>query len=168
MSDPDDRGRSLLREPTDEDHMRAAMAEARLASEQGEVPIGAIAVCEGRVVGRAHNQRETLADPTAHAEMLALTMAAGELERWRLTGVTLYVTLEPCTMCAGALVLARVDRVVFGASDPKAGACGSLYRIHADERLNHAFEVVPGVLGDECGELLSEWFRQRRRRSPPG
>ncbi|MFQ5844434.1 MAG: nucleoside deaminase, partial [Planctomycetota bacterium] len=107
--------------------MRAALREARRAAEEGEVPVGAVVVARGKVVGRAHNQRETLQDPTAHAEMIALTQAAAALESWRLDGATLYVTLEPCLMCAGALVLARIDRVVYGAADPRAGACGSLF-----------------------------------------
>lgn len=147
---------------TDEGFMRLALAEARRALEADEVPVGAVAVAEGRVVGRAHNQRELLRDPTAHAEMLALTQAAEALGRWRLTGVTLYVTLEPCAMCAGAMVLARIDRLVFGATDPKAGAVVSLYRLLADERLNHRVPSDGGVLAEECGALLQEFFRKRR------
>ncbi len=143
--------------------MRLALAEARQALEHDDVPVGAVAACGGQIVGRAHNQRELLRDPTAHAEMLALTQAAAALGRWRLTGVTLYVTLEPCAMCAGALVLARVDRLVYGARDPKAGAVESLYRLLADERLNHRVPSEGGLLADECGELLQEFFRKRRR-----
>ena len=148
--------------------MHLALAEARAAAQEGEVPVGAVAVFEGRVVGRAHNQRELLRDPTAHAEMLALTQAAAALGRWRLAGVTLYVTLEPCVMCAGAMVLARIDRLVYGADDPKAGAIRSLYRVVEDPRLNHRVEVRSGVLADECGGLLSEFFRQRRSRRDAG
>jgi tRNA(adenine34) deaminase len=148
---------------TDESHMRLALGQAREAMARDEVPVGAVAVFEGRVVGRAYNQRELLRDPTAHAEMLAITQAAETLGRWRLTGVTLYVTLEPCAMCAGALVLARVDRVVFGAHDPKAGAVETLYRLLSDDRLNHRVPYTCGVLADECGALLSEFFRKRRQ-----
>jgi len=145
--------------------MRLALAEARDALEHDDVPVGAVAVCGTQVVGRAHNQRELLRDPTAHAEMLALTQAAAALERWRLTGVTLYVTLEPCAMCAGALVLARIDRLVYGARDPKAGAVESLYRLLADERLNHRVPSEGGLLADECGALLTEFFRKKRGQS---
>jgi len=148
---------------TDESYMRLALAQAREAAAQDEVPVGAVAVFEGQVIARAFNQRELLRDPTAHAEMLAITQAAETLGRWRLTGVTIYVTLEPCAMCAGALVLSRLDRVVFGAHDPKAGAIESLYTILSDERLNHRVPFTGGVLGDECGALLSEFFRKRRR-----
>ncbi|MFP4056280.1 MAG: tRNA adenosine(34) deaminase TadA [Candidatus Brocadiia bacterium] len=142
--------------------MRLALAQAREALERGEVPVGAVAVAGGQVVARAHNQRELLRDPTAHAEMLALTQAAAALGRWRLTGVTLYVTLEPCAMCAGAMVLARIDRLVYGALDPKAGAVQSLYRLLADERLNHRVPATGGVLAEACGELLRQFFRKRR------
>ncbi len=142
--------------------MERALREARDAADEGEVPVGCIAVHEGRIVGRAHNQRETLQDPTAHAEMIALTQAASALGTWRLGGVTLYVTLEPCTMCAGAIVLARIDRLVYGATDPKAGACGSVYDVVRDARLNHAVEVVSGVREAECGEILRAFFRDRR------
>ncbi len=145
--------------------MRLALAQAREAMAVDDVPVGAVAVCEGRVVARAHNQRELLRDPTAHAEMIALTQAAEALGRWRLTGVTLFVTLEPCAMCAGAMVLARIDRLVYGATDPKAGAVESLYRLLDDARLNHRVPHTGGVLADECGALLSEFFRNKRRRS---
>jgi len=147
---------------TDEQYMRAALREARRAAEDDEVPVGAVIVHNDRVVGRAHNQRERLKDPTAHAEMIALTQAAAAVEDWRLEGATLYVTLEPCLMCAGGLVNARVARVVFGAPDPKAGACGSLYNVGLDSRLNHRFEVVGGVLAGECAELLLEFFTRKR------
>jgi len=147
----------------DESRMRAALKEARRALEDDEVPVGAIVVHEGRVIGRAHNQRERLKDPTAHAEMIALTQAAAALESWRLDGAVLYVTLEPCLMCAGALVNARVKRVVYGAKDPRAGACGSIYNVGIDARLNHRFEVAGGVLEGECAELLREFFAKKRR-----
>jgi len=143
--------------------MRLALAEAaRVAAADrtpADVPVGAVVLdVEGHVVGRGHNEREATGDPTAHAEVVALRAAASELGRWRLDGCTLVVTLEPCTMCAGALVLARVDRLVFGAYDPKAGAVGSLWDVVRDRRLNHRPEVVGGVLEDECGELLRGWF----------
>jgi tRNA(adenine34) deaminase len=143
--------------------MRLALMEARRAIEHDDVPVGAVAVCGGKVVGRAHNQRELLRDPTAHAEMLVLTQAAAALGSWRLAGVTLYVTLEPCTMCAGAMVLARIERLVYGARDPKAGAVESLYRVLADERLNHRVPSTGGVLAEECAEPLVEFFRKRRK-----
>ena len=148
--------------------MRLALDQARRALAHDEVPVGAVAVCDGRVVGRAHNQRELLRDPTAHAEMLAITQAAEALGRWRLTGVTFYVTLEPCAMCAGAMVLARIDRLVFGARDPKAGAVESLYHVLSDDRLNHRVPALGGVLATECGSLLEEFFRKRRSRTASG
>jgi len=148
----------------DERFMREALKEAGYAFEDGEVPVGAVIVHQGRVIGRAHNQGECLKDPTAHAEMIAITQAAAALDRWRLTGCTLYVTLEPCTMCAGAIVLARIDRLVYGAADPKAGACGSLMNIVQDPRLNHRVEVIGGVLAEESSALLREFFHQRRQR----
>ncbi len=148
----------------DERFMRMALDEARLAAEEGEVPIGAVVVCDGHVVARAHNRRETDADPSAHAEFSAMVAAARELGRWRLTGCTVYVTLEPCLMCAGLMVNARVDRCVYGASDPKGGALGTLFDVSCDPRLNHAFAVSAGVLGDEAAELLREFFRSRRRK----
>ena len=142
--------------------MRVALREAEEAARKGEVPVGAVVVHGGKVVGRGHNQREMLKDPTAHAEMIAITQAAAALEGWRLEETTLYVTLEPCLMCAGAIVNARIPRVVFGALDPKAGACGSLYQVGLDARLNHRFEVVGGVLAEECGALLREFFSRKR------
>ena len=142
--------------------MQMALKEAEAAAVEGEVPVGAVIARDGRILGRAHNQRETLTDPTAHAEIIAITQAAGALEAWRLEGATMYVTLEPCPMCAGALVLARVKRLVYGAADPKAGACGTLYNIVCDERLNHRLEVTAGVLADESRELLQTFFRKRR------
>jgi tRNA(adenine34) deaminase len=147
---------------TDEAHMRMALAEARAALAHEDVPVGAIAVLDGRVIGRAHNQRELLGDPTAHAEMIALTQAAEAVGHWRLDGVTLFVTLEPCAMCAGAMVLARIARLVYGADDPKTGAVRSLYQLLDDERLNHQVPSLGGVLADECGQLLRDFFRQRR------
>ena len=146
----------------DEGYMRQAVEAARRAGDAGEVPVGAVVVADSRVVATAANRREELGDPTAHAEVLALRAASEVLGSWRLTGATLYVTLEPCPMCAGALVAARVDRVVFGAPDPKAGSCGSLYNLCADPRLNHELEVRAGVLEGECGRLLSDWFSGRR------
>lgn len=146
-------------------YMREALKAAHAALEAGEVPVGAVVVSAGRVIGRAHNQRETLRDPTAHAEMLALTQAAAALERWRLTGTTLYVTLEPCAMCAGALVLARVDRLVYATADPKAGACGSLFDLVRDPRLNHRLTVTTGVEQAAASDLLREFFRARRTRA---
>ena len=147
----------------DEHFMRQALAEAREALAREEVPIGAVVVYRGRIIGRGHNQRETLADPTAHAEMLAITAAADSLRDWRLTECMLYVTLEPCLMCVGAAVLARIGRLVYGAEDPKAGGCGSVYDIPADDRLNHRFPVVGGVLAAESRGLLHDFFRRQRR-----
>lgn len=146
----------------DQRMMAQAIAEAERALEAGDVPVGAVVVHEGRIIGRGHNQREQLQDPTAHAEMIALTAAAASLGSWRLVGCTLYVTLEPCTMCAGAIVNARLDRLVYGAEDPKAGACGSLFNIVADERLNHRVPVVRGVLGTGCAQLLRDFFARQR------
>ena len=143
-------------------YMQKALREAEAAAKADEVPVGAVVVYEDKVIGRAHNQRELLADPTAHAEMLALTQAASYLENWRLLGCTLYVTLEPCPMCAGAMVLARIDRVVFGTTDPKAGACQTLYRIADDKRLNHRVEVISGVLAEPCEMLLKDFFAKKR------
>ena len=142
--------------------MREALALAREAGERGEVPVGAVALFEGRIVGRGANARESAKDPSAHAELLAIQETARTLGRWRLAGVTLVVTLEPCAMCAGAMVLARIDRLVYGATDPKAGAVGSLMDLSQDPRLNHRFPVERGVLADEAGELLRAFFRARR------
>lgn len=153
---------SLLQPPDDSAFMRAAMQEALAAYEKGEVPVGAVIVESGRIIGRGHNLRETLNDPTAHAEMLALTAAAEARGEWRLEGCTLYVTLEPCPMCAGAIVNSRIRRVVFGASDPKAGACGTLYNLVQDARLNHRAELQGGVLAEEAGEILKSFFREAR------
>ncbi|MBV9661846.1 MAG: nucleoside deaminase [Acidimicrobiales bacterium] len=142
--------------------MGLALDEARAASASGEVPVGAVVVVGGEVVAAAGNQREAGPDPTAHAEILALRQAAVALGTWRLTAATLYVTLEPCPMCAGALVAARVGRLVFGAPDPKAGSCGTLYNLCADPRLNHELAVKGGVRAVECAEILSNWFAARR------
>jgi tRNA(adenine34) deaminase len=142
--------------------MRLALDEARACLEWDDVPIGAVVVRDGSVVGAAGNQRERLGDPTAHAEVLAIRQAAGAVGGWRLDGCTLVVTLEPCAMCAGAIVLARVPRVVFGAPDPKAGFAGSLGDLVRDHRLNHRASVTGGVLAEECGELLRTFFRERR------
>jgi tRNA(adenine34) deaminase len=143
--------------------MRLALAEARRAGDAGDVPVGAIVLdASGTVLGAGHNDRERTHDPTGHAEVVALRRAAAALGTWRLAGCTLVVTLEPCTMCAGAVVLARVDRIVYGAVDPKAGAVGSLWDVVRDRRLNHRPEVLAEVLADECGDLLTEFFARRR------
>jgi len=146
--------------------MRHALTLAREALTLGEVPVGAVVTRDGRVVSQAFNLRETLHDPTAHAERLALTLAGRALGSWRLDGCTLYVTLEPCPMCAGAVVQSRLTRVVFGVSDPKAGACGSLYRLTNDLRFNHRAVVTPGVLKNECGAILTEFFLAKRLPKP--
>ena len=150
--------------PQPHDRMMAlAVAEAEAAAAHDDVPIGAVVVVDGEVVAAAHNRREVDADPTAHAEILALRQAARARGSWRLEGATLYVTLEPCAMCAGAAVLARIDRMVFGADDPKAGAVGALWDIPRDPRLNHNVEVVRGVRAEECSRLLRSFFAARRR-----
>lgn len=143
--------------------MDEARAEAHAAAAHDDVPIGAVVVADGAIIGRGHNRREADGDPTAHAEILALRDAAATRGRWRLDGATLYVTLEPCVMCAGALVLARLDRVVFAADDPKAGAVGALYDVPRDPRLNHQVAVTRGVRAEECAEDLRAFFRARRR-----
>lgn len=143
--------------------MALALDEARAAAAEDEVPVGAVVVCGGRVLGRAHNRTRALRDPTAHAEILALREAAARLGDWRLGDCTLYVTLEPCAMCAGAMVLARVARLVYGASDPKAGMCGTLGNMVEDPRLNHQVEVIRGLRGEEAAALLSEFFERLRR-----
>jgi tRNA(adenine34) deaminase len=142
--------------------MQIALDEAQAALEENEVPIGAVIVRGRQVLARAHNQREQLRDPTAHAEMIAITQAAAALGSWRLEDCTLYVTLEPCPMCAGAIVQARIPQVVYGAADPKAGAVHSLYRLLDGSRLNHRAEVVPGVLAEACGEILARFFQRQR------
>lgn len=142
--------------------MKIALEEARLGASRGEVPVGAVVVCGDQVVARDHNRTREAADPTAHAEIRALREAAAKQGDWRLTDCVLYVTLEPCAMCAGAIVLARIERLVFAAHDPKAGFCGSLGNLVQDERLNHRVQVESGVLADESGELLREFFREKR------
>jgi tRNA(adenine34) deaminase len=153
---------------TDARWMELALAEARAALDHDDVPIGCVVVdAHGAELARAHNARERNVDPTAHAELIALRAAAAERGSWRLDGATLFVTLEPCAMCAGAMVLARIQRLVFGAADPKAGAVGSLYNIAQDERLNHRVNVTRGVLADDCGEILTTFFKGKRPGNAP-
>jgi len=146
----------------DENYIKESIKEAIKALEENEVPIGAVIVYQNKIIGRAYNQREKLRDPTAHAEMIALTQAASFLDNWRLKNTTIYVTIEPCIMCAGALVNARVKRLVYGAKDPKAGGCGSIFNIINDSRLNHQVEVTSGVLEKDCRLLLKEFFKKKR------
>ena len=146
----------------DQKFMQAALAEAAVAKALGEVPIGAVIVLDGKIVARGHNLRETSDDPTSHAEMVAIRQAARHIGHWRLLETTLYVTLEPCVMCMGAIILARIPRLVYACRDPRAGAVGSIYDFSRDERFNHQVEVSEGVLGEECSELLSSFFRQLR------
>jgi tRNA(adenine34) deaminase len=150
---------------SDEDYMRLALEQAHIAGSLGEVPVGAIVVCDGEVVGRGFNRPIAARDPTAHAEVAALRDASTRLANYRIPGCTLYVTLEPCTMCAGAMMHARISRVVFGARDPKTGAAGSVIDLFGETRLNHHAAVAGGVLADECGALLSSFFAARRSRS---
>ena len=147
----------------DERWMQHALAEARSAYNEDEVPVGAVVIRDGRIIGRGHNRIEGLQDPTAHAEILAIGAAASAVKSWRLEGASIYVTVEPCSMCAGALVLSRMKRLVFGARDPKTGACGSVLNIVQNARLNHRVEVTEGVLADEASRLLQAFFRQLRR-----
>ena len=148
--------------------MGLALEEAQLAADKGEVPVGALVIHEGKVIAKAHNLRELNKDPLAHAELLAIGKAAEELGRWRLIECTLYVTLEPCPMCAGAIVNSRLDRIVYGASDPRAGACGTIFNIVEDERLNHRPEVVRGILKEPCSQILSKFFKDlRAKRKDP-
>ena len=147
---------------SDETYMALALAEARRAAEIGEVPIGAVVVCDGALVASGHNRREIDHDPAGHAEFLAIRAASAALERWRLSDCTVYVTLEPCPMCAGLMHQARIARCVFAAPDPKAGALGTLYDLSSDERLNHRFEVTSGILAEESAELLRDFFRRLR------
>lgn len=147
---------------TDEKLMNTAVKQAQIAEENGDVPIGAVIVKDNRLIAKAYNQREQLQDPTAHAEIIALTQAAAAVGNWRLHGCCMYVTLEPCPMCAGALVLARLDRLVYGCDDPKTGAVKSLYNIVQDKRLNHRLKVESGVLESECSGLLTDFFRKKR------
>lgn len=159
----DEQSNAFEAEADDARYMRLALDEAAAAADEGEVPIGAVVVCDGEVVSRAHNRRERDADPAAHAEFLAMEEAARALGRWRLSGCIVYVTLEPCLMCAGLMVNARIDRCVYGAPDPKGGALGTLFDVSHDERLNHSFEVTSGVLADEAAEQLRAFFRARRK-----
>lgn len=154
---------SVEQNEADQEFMREALAEAGKAARIGEVPIGAVIVYEEKIIARAHNLKETTGDPTAHAELLALRTAAQLRQGWRLSGATLYTTLEPCPMCAGAMVMARISRLVYGAMDPKAGSAGTLMNIVQDERFNHKVEITSGVLATECGNILKEFFRERRR-----
>jgi tRNA(adenine34) deaminase len=147
----------------DDAGMRAALREARASEARDEVPVGCVIVHDGMIVGRGHNQVEALQDATAHAEVLAIGAASNALGSWRLADCTLYVTLEPCAMCAGAIVLARLGRLVYGAADPKAGACGSVLDVIGERRLNHRVAVTRGVLEPECGELLRAFFRRKRK-----
>jgi tRNA(adenine34) deaminase len=149
----------------DEEGMRAALREARASMDAEEVPIGCVIVHDGMIIGRGHNQVESLHDATAHAEIVAIGAASDALQSWRLIDCTLYVTLEPCAMCAGAMVLSRLTRLVYGAVDPKAGACGSVLDVIHEPRLNHRVQVTAGVLAPECGELLKTFFAARRRRT---
>ena len=146
----------------DNDYMKMALEEAQKALDHDEVPVGAVVVLEGKILARAYNSPITSSDPSAHAEMLALRQAAAAIGNYRLVGAELYVTLEPCVMCAGAILQARLARVIFGARDPKTGAVASLYEILSDVRLNHKVEVTEGILKEECGEILSRFFRQKR------
>ena len=146
----------------DAEAMALALDQAAAAGQAGDVPVGAVVVLAGGVIGAGANERQRRGDPTAHAEILALRAAAAVVGSWRLTGATMYVTLEPCPMCAGALVAARVTRLVFGAADPKAGACGSIYNLCSDPRLNHEVDVTPGVLAEPAGALLRDFFERRR------
>jgi tRNA(adenine34) deaminase len=148
---------------TDERYMRMAIDQAYIAEENGDVPIGCVIVHQDRVIAKGYNQRHLLHDPTAHAEIIALTQAADSIGNWRLTGCTIYVTLEPCPMCAGALVLGRLDRLVYGTDDPKTGAVKSLYNIVQDKRLNHRLDVTSGVMQEECQKQLQDFFQRRRR-----
>jgi len=153
---------SLEHNDNSEAWMRVALQEARKAYQIGEVPVGAVIVREGQLIGRGYNQTEKLADPTAHAEILAITSACQAIGDWRLDGAVLYCTLEPCSMCAGAAVLARIQRIVFGAADPKFGACGSIFNIPVDPRLNHRIELEGGVLAEETAEMMRAFFREVR------
>lgn len=148
--------------PNDEAFMQLALQEAQAAYAIGEVPIGAILVRDGSVIGRAHNMRETWHDPTAHAELIVIRDTARQLGTWRLTGCTLYVTIEPCPMCAGALLQSRLTRLVYGASDPKAGAVDTLYKLLQDQRLNHQVQVTHGIRADACGKIMQDFFRRLR------
>jgi tRNA(adenine34) deaminase len=157
-----------LADQKNQDWMLVSLQEAQAAAELGEVPVGALVVHHGVIIGRGHNLREASNDPTSHAEMIAIRQAAAALGSWRLLDCTLYVTLEPCVMCMGAIILARIPRLVFGCRDPRAGAVGSIYNFSQDERFNHRVEVTEGVLGETCSELLSDFFRQLRAKRKKG
>jgi len=146
-----------------EEYMQEALREAQLAFDKGEIPVGAVIVKDGRIVGRGHNTTESDKDPTCHAEISAIRDASRNLGGWRLFGCHMYVTTEPCAMCAGAIVLARIDKLIIGTMDPKAGACGSLRNIVCDERLNHQVELTVGVMQEECSDILKRFFRQLRK-----
>ena len=156
-------GRDIEMKNTKEFYMREALKEAQKAYEEDEVPVGAVIVHEGKIIARGHNQIERLKDPTAHAEMLALTSATNYLGTKWLNGATLYVTIEPCCMCAGALVLSRLERIIFGADDPKTGACGSVINIVNHKKLNHRIKVIKGLLKEESGSLLKSFFKNKRK-----
>lgn len=158
----DELNQTDMQETIDKRFMASAIDQANIAGENGDVPVGAVIVHQNQIIAKGYNQRHQLNDPTAHAEIIALTAAAEYIGNWRLEGCTIYVTLEPCSMCAGALVLARIDRLVFGCSDPKAGACGSLYNIVQDQRLNHRVEITKGILAEDCSLILQDFFQQRR------
>jgi tRNA(adenine34) deaminase len=147
-------------------YMARALELAKLSQDKGDIPVGALVVdVDGKIIAEAHNERELRHDPTAHAEMLALQEASRAMGQWRLVGCTLVVTLEPCVMCAGALSLSRIDRIVYGTPDPRAGATGSIYQVHNDARLNHQIEIASGVMKEECREILVNFFRSKRRKS---
>jgi tRNA(adenine34) deaminase len=148
----------------DDFFMKEALREAQKAYEKGEVPVGAVAVYKNQIIGRGHNQTEQLQDPTAHAEILAITAAANALSSWRLNDVEMYTTIEPCTMCAGALVLARVKRIIFGARDEKFGGCGSVFNIVSEKRLNHQIEITAGVMENEAASLMISFFKKKRNK----
>jgi len=160
-------GVSIIKMATDYDFMKMALEEAEAGYRHGEVPVGAVLVREGNILARAYNSPITTNDPSAHAEILVLRSAAKMVENYRLGGTELYVTIEPCIMCAGAMVHARVERVIFGARDPKCGAVASLYRVLDDKRLNHQVRITEGILGKECGEIISRFFREKRVTSAP-
>lgn len=155
-------GLQVLNRQTDESFMRLALVQARLARDAGEVPVGAVLVCNGELIAAAHNSPIGACDPSAHAEMLVIRQAAASMGNYRLTGSMLYVTLEPCIMCAGVILQARIGRLVYGARDPKSGAVGSLYSLLEDKRLNHRVDVTEGILQENCAEILSGFFREKR------
>lgn len=144
--------------------MKEALAEAKKAAAAGEVPVGAVIVKDGEIIGRGHNETETARDPTAHAEMIAIRQAAKNLGGWRLTGCTMYVTTEPCSMCAGAIVWSRISRLFIGTMDPKSGACGSIFNIPQESRLNHFVEIETGLMQEECSSLMKNFFKELRKR----